>query len=208
MFAPLIHLPPLPKHQQALHSAGIHSGTLEIDYRPEPPFFRDQPQRYAFARLTLYAHEGAEHQRAETVSLRFQRHVLGPHEPPSESNVSHPRFDYGPLPWSAFYAPALVTPPLPLPASPKLDRLVESVSALDALMHSPELVKALGCGQPINCYLSLYLDVLESQGVPIEVFHNLRDSSWPEQEVLSNPALFNPGTAAALLQYGASHRLA
>ncbi len=208
MTEPLIRLPSLATHQRALRAAGIHSGILEVDYRPEPPFFRDRHHRYAFARLTLYTHDGAEPERSEAVSLRFQRHVLGPDDPPTESNVSHPRFDFGPLPWSAFYAPALVTPPLPLPASPRLDRLVRSVHALDALMHSPELAKALRSSPPIHCYLVLYLAALESQGIPIDVFHNLRDSSWPEQEVLSNPTLFKPGTAAALLQSHASSRIA
>jgi hypothetical protein len=175
-----------------------------VEYQPKPPFFRDNPNRYAFAQLTLYAHEGPDKQRTETVSLRFQRHVLGPHDPPTEANISDSRFDYGPLPWSAFYAPALVTPPLPLPASPKLDRLVQSVRALDALMHSTEVEDALRGATPIQCILTLYLQVLESQRVPVEVFHHLQNRSWPEHELLAQASCFSPGTAAALLDARAS----
>jgi len=189
----LPQLPPIPYHQRSLHDAGIHTARLDVHYSPEPPFLH---LGYGFAFLTLSG-KWPHHSREEaTLILRFQRHVLRPDDDLSQASISDPRFDYGPTPWSAFYSPNIVAPPMPLTEARRLAQMTRAAVAIDGLMRSSQLASALRV-TPIDCQLAIYLAALESQGIPVATFHNLVGGEWPEQEVLENPQRFQHGTAAA-----------
>ena len=193
-----LRIPQLPDHQRALHRAGIHFGLLEVDYQPEPPFFTDQPHRYSFARLTLSRKLDSTGENEEMLVLRFQRHLLRSEDAPSREELSHPRFDYGTRPWTCFYAPMVVPPPLAPSAAHRLMHTAGAARALEALRQNREVAQARRMAASGDCMLVAYLDALASQGVPVEVRHHLDGGVWTEEDLAAAPARFNAGTAARL----------